>query len=109
MGDAWPLFLFLAGLVAAWSMLILGVMRSMLSKGIGDLEEKISGLSAIGRDYRKLERALLELKAELPVQYVRREDHLRDTAVVYIKIDKLAEKIDDVQQLILKSISQKGE
>jgi len=107
MTEQWPLFLFLAGLIAAWSLIILGVTRSMMGKCISDLEKKIDGLSDIQRDYQHMERSLLELKAELPVQYVRREDHLRDTAVVYIKIDKLAEKIDDVQRLILKSISQK--
>jgi len=89
MGESWPLFLFLAGLIAAWSMLILGVMRSMLSKCIGDLEEKISGISGLGKDLQRLEREFLEMKATLPLDYVRKEDHMRFELVLNTKLDRL--------------------
>lgn len=93
MGDTWPLFLFLAGLVAAWSMLILGVMRSMLSKGIGDLEKKISGISGIGKDLQRLEREFLEMKASLPLDYVRKEDHVRHEVVINAKLDRIHQDV----------------
>lgn len=42
----------------------------------------------------RLERELLELRADLPVEYVRREDHIRYETVVNAKLDALAAKID---------------
>lgn len=44
-----------------------------------------------------LERQLLTLRAELPVQYVRREDYVRGQTVIESKLDALAIRMDKVQ------------
>lgn len=44
--------------------------------------------------WRKIERELLELKAALPNQYLRREDAIRQEVVIHSKLDALAAKID---------------
>ncbi|HSW38577.1 MAG TPA: hypothetical protein VLL97_03705 [Acidobacteriota bacterium] len=103
----WQLLLLLIGLIAAWSGIILGVMRTIITKCVSDLEDKISDVGQIGKDYQRIEKALLELRAELPIQYVRREDQLRDSAVIYIKIDKLTDKIDGLQNLIISGFERK--
>ena len=41
-----------------------------------------------------LERDVLELKADLPVNYVRREDAIRSETVINAKLDAVAAKID---------------
>jgi hypothetical protein len=45
----------------------------------------------------KLERQFLEWKAELPVQYVRREDYVRGQSVIEAKLDALYNKLEVVQ------------
>jgi len=45
-------------------------------------------------DQRRQERDLLRLKAELPTQYVRREDHIRFETVIYARLDALNSKFD---------------
>lgn len=51
-------------------------------------------LESHGEDSRRLERELLELKAELPRDYVRREDHNRVIAAVHVSIDNLRLSVD---------------
>jgi hypothetical protein len=40
------------------------------------------------------EKSILKLRAELPLQYVRREDWIRNQTVIEAKLDALAEKLD---------------
>lgn len=44
-----------------------------------------------------LERDFLQWRAELPVQYVRREDYIRNQTVIEAKLDALAIKIENLQ------------
>lgn len=50
-----------------------------------------------GRQVQQLERDFLEWKAEIPVQYVRREDYIRGQAVLEAKLDALYSKLEVVQ------------
>lgn len=63
-------------------------------------DTKFSGLEASAREetgqWQRVERELLSLKAELPVQYVRREDYIRGQSVIEAKLDGLALKIENV-------------
>lgn len=43
---------------------------------------------------RELERQLLRLQADLPVQYVRREDHVRNQTIIEAKLDGINLRID---------------
>ena len=108
MTEHWQIFAALAALVAAWSLLILGVMRFILSKCVSDLDSKITGLGDVSKDYQRVERALMELKAELPVQYVRREDHIREASVLYVKIDRVSEKMDSLRKDLMNLIKTRG-
>ncbi|EBO3826565.1 hypothetical protein DSF30_06450 [Salmonella enterica subsp. enterica serovar Oranienburg] len=44
-----------------------------------------------------LEREFLEFRAQLPVDYVRREDYIRGQTVIEAKLDAVYEKLDNVQ------------
>ncbi len=46
------------------------------------------------RNWHRVERQLLQLQAELPREYVRREDHIRFETVINAKLDALNAKID---------------
>jgi hypothetical protein len=91
----WTLFIFLAGLVATWSLILLGVQKHMMSSGFKALEKQIAELSKIKDDCTALERELLELKADLPSSYVRREDFIRFDVVINSKLDKLRDLVVD--------------
>lgn len=45
----------------------------------------------------ELERSLLRFQAELPLQYVRREDYVRGQSVIEAKLDALYSKLEVVQ------------
>jgi hypothetical protein len=46
---------------------------------------------------RKLEKDFLHFKAELPLQYVRRDDYLRGQTVIELKIDAVMNELKMVQ------------
>lgn len=63
------------------------------------MDARFSGLDqsmARGNDeWLRIERELMQLKAELPNNYVRREDYIRHQSVIESKIDGLAVKIEN--------------
>lgn len=61
------------------------------------IDDRFSVLAADSRAWRTVERELMELRAELPNQYVRREDYIRGQSVVEAKLDAVAAKLEVVQ------------
>lgn len=61
------------------------------------IDDRFSVLAADSRAWRAVERDLMELRAELPNQYVRREDYIRGQSVVEAKLDAVAAKLEVVQ------------
>ena len=63
-------------------------------------DAKFSSLENMARDeagqWARVERELMSLKAELPLQYVRREDYIRGQSVIEAKLDGLALKIENI-------------
>lgn len=47
--------------------------------------------------WARVERELMELKTELPLNYVRREDYIRGQSIIEAKLDGLAVKIENNQ------------
>ena len=47
--------------------------------------------------WKRVERELLEMKADLPLMYVRREDYVRGQTVIESKLDALYNKLEVVQ------------
>ena len=76
----WQLLLFLTGLIAAWSSIIIATLRWIQD-----------------RSTRKLETDFLKWKAVLPLEYVRKEDAIRQEVVINAKLDALATKIDEMR------------
>lgn len=55
------------------------------------------GQEAERGNWQRIERDLLELKADLPVAYVRREDYVRGQTVIEAKLDAIHSRIENVQ------------
>jgi len=86
------------GLLGVWSGLILGVQKHMMAAGFKELKNQISDLSSVKESFTALERELLELKADLPLSYVRREDFIRFDVVINSKLDKLRDLVVEALQ-----------
>ncbi|MDR2113411.1 MAG: hypothetical protein LBQ62_09985 [Candidatus Accumulibacter sp.] len=53
-------------------------------------------LKSEAAEWKRVERELMNLKADIPVQYVRREDYIRGQSVLEAKLDALYEKIGGI-------------
>jgi len=95
--NSWQLFIFLGGLIAAWSVLIIAVLRTMFQAHCNDINGRLEGW---GKDIGKLEKNFLELKADLPLSYVRKEDFVRFEIVINAKLDRVHDAIENLKEQI---------
>lgn len=90
----------LGGLVAGWSALLLGIIRWFLIRDRQHIDNKFTDLGNKLQDQTaevtRIDREILILRAELPNQYVRREDAIRNETVVTAKLDSLGSKIEQL-------------
>lgn len=61
------------------------------------LDERFRVVAAEGEAWRELERSFLNLRAELPEKYVRREDYIRGQTVIEAKLDAISSELKLVQ------------
>lgn len=70
-----------------------GVARMLVAQSQKHIDKQFSAiadtLATQDDSNRRIERELMELKAELPREYVRREDHNRVVASIQVSIDNL--------------------
>jgi len=93
--DLWPLFLFLTGIIAAWSLVMIATMRWILGRCLSNYDVHIASQ---GRATQELEKDLLRLQADLPVTYVRREDFIRYETIVNTKLDRIWDAVDGIKE-----------
>jgi hypothetical protein len=98
MEKTWPLFLFLAGLIAAWSLVLLGVVKTLMASSFKPVLEKIDALQKGSERIQGFERQILEMKADLPLNYVRKEDFIRHEVVINTKLDRLRDLLEDMKE-----------
>lgn len=93
----WTHFGYLIGLIAAWSLVIIATARWTVNAGMkgvtGKFEEIAKKLEVHGEKQQTLEREVLEMKADLPVCYVRREDFIRHEVTILTKLDRLRDLV----------------
>lgn len=87
--------------LGAWSGFLIWVIRALLARVTRDLDDRLDRMAAAQErdtdEWRRVERELMELRADLPVHYVRREDYIRGQSVIEAKLDSLALKMENVQ------------
>lgn len=91
--DFWSLVYLLVAFIGFVS----GVGKLLLRQVERRLDSRFSAIEAAGAEWRRLERDWLEWKAELPLQYVRREDYVRNQTVIEAKIDAIAMRLENWQ------------
>ena len=95
------LLLTFAGMIAGFGKLLLTQIEKRLDERFNNQEELRRSaqahwderFAALEKADRARERALLEMRAELPREYVRREDHIRFETVINAKLDALYSEI----------------
>ena len=97
--DFWQLLTFAVGLLlsflsAAFVMgrMLLGQVEKRLDARFATLEKKADAETG---EWRRVERELADLRADLPLHYVRREDYIRGHSVIEAKLDGLALRIEN--------------
>lgn len=117
--DFWELLLALATLIGAFAGMIFSFARALgrqletrlderfeaqeeaREQGARTLRESIEryagDVSTASSEIKALERDFLTWKADLPIQYVRREDYVRGQSVIEAKLDALFTEIKMVQ------------
>lgn len=61
------------------------------------LDKKFEVIEADAKQWLVLERSFLEFKASIPVDYVRREDYVRNQTIIESKLDAVALKLENWQ------------
>jgi hypothetical protein len=72
----------------------LGAIRWLLHEYEKDLSNRVQALKQDGSEFsHELERELLKLRAQLPVEYVRREDWVRFSNTLEAKLDAMRAEV----------------
>lgn len=76
------------------------------------LSKRLDGIEQTGRkeanEWQRMERSFMELKADLPLHYVRREDYIRGQSIIESKLDGLAMKLENTMLRSIVSQQTKG-
>ncbi len=120
MDEHWQIFTALSFIVICLGAIILWALKFFFAKLKTDLEkgnkettEKLEKIDGIEKNNRKLEREFLEMRADLPLNYIRKEDFIRHEVVINTKLDRLRDSFEkfrreDVWKLILKKLEEKN-
>jgi len=82
------------GVLMGLGKILLAQIDKRLEQRFGAVEREVQRARESERNF---ERELLQLKADLPLHYVRREDYVRNQTVIEAKLDALALKLENVQ------------
>lgn len=81
----------ISGLVIGWSGMLIGVIRILIGRMVVDIERRMED---VVRQAGRLDGDVKRLMTELPLQYQRREDSVRETTQMLVRIDALGGKVD---------------
>lgn len=85
----------LISLLLAFFGFVAGGAKLLLRQVEKRLDTRFSTIEIAATEWRRLEREWLEWKAEMPLQYVRREDYVRNQTVIEAKLDAIAVRFDN--------------
>ena len=102
--DFWQLVgMLVSGLGALIAVMKFGVAQAQKHQDAthAQLIKRFDGMEQANKDesnqWQRMEREMLQLKADLPLHYVRREDYIRGQSTIEAKLDVLASKLESAQ------------
>ena len=85
---------------------------SARAEAFSQLSKRLDGIEQTGRkeanEWQRMERNFMELKADLPLNYVRREDYIRGQSIIESKLDGLAIKLENTMLRNIVNAQSKG-
>ena len=75
-----------------------GIAKWLFSKAEERQAARFASLQQSASNWGELEKEFMRFKADLPLNYVRREDYIRGQTVIEAKLDALYNKLELVQQ-----------
>lgn len=105
--DFWQLLGFLVSFLGVlWAVVKTGLsqaqrahdatMNRLFSRLEGLEEASREEASADAANWQRVEREILQLKAELPLNYVRREDYVQAIATIMAKLDAMSMRFENI-------------
>ena len=101
--DFWQLLgLLLSGLGALWGVVKMAAAQAQRHQAaahaqlVARLESIEQASRAEAGNWQRVEREILQLKAELPLNYVRREDYVKSIATIMAKLDAISLRFENV-------------
>lgn len=87
------LLLWIAGAIVAWTGFLVGIIRWLLQRSIRDIDQRLTIITeaqtASTHEIHRLDRDMMQLRADMPLHYVRREDYIRGQTVIEAKLDAI--------------------
>ena len=101
--DLWQLITLAITLIGAFT----GMVKLLMSQQLGQIQqsftannkrlEKIEDATRVeANNWQRVEREILVLKAELPLNYVRREDYVQAVATIMAKLDAMSMRFENI-------------
>jgi hypothetical protein len=106
----WQAVGLLATLAATWSGFLIAIIHRLLTREISNIDGKIALASAAAEgaagELQKHRVDCLQFRAQLPIDYFRREDMIRFETLTHAKLDAMA---TDVRQLECRKCQHKAQ
>jgi hypothetical protein len=103
--DFWSLIGAIAAIVVSFATLIWAFSKMFIRQLDRRFTESDAKTSDLIRQINEVDREVLKLRAELPNNYVQREDWIRFCATIDTKLDWLREKGEDTKQLVTQLVT----
>ena len=72
-----------------------GIVKLLLGQFVNRIDERFEKAERDSQEWRRFEREFMEFKGNLPIEYVRHEDSVRNQTVIEAKLDGLALKFEN--------------
>lgn len=101
--ELWQLVTLLLGFFAACAgtaKLLFAQFQAALDKQFEAQGKRLDGIEKTTREeagqWQRIERELLNMKADLPIHYVRRDDYVQAVATIMTKLDAMALRFENI-------------
>lgn len=78
----------------------MATLNATIQANHANLTKRLDGIESTSKEdannWKRIERELLGLKADLPQQYVRRDDYIQATATINAKLDAMALRFENI-------------
>lgn len=102
----WQVLVWAVGLMTAWTAFLIGIIKWLIGRMIRNLDERLrtnnddctAKWMQIDASLKQTDADLKRLMTQLPIEYQRREDSIREYTAVNSKLDRLYELLMELRK-----------